>query len=638
MKLVRIILKAYFIILISTASMASPVSEVQRMLNQLGYNAGPVDGAYGNKTRTALEKFYSSNNSSYDGKLDGNEVTDLKKALSDVDPELFEAQLLLQRFSYVQKAPTGTWDSTYRTGLQHFYRKELKQTHNGKLSPNTLKDLRARRLILIPQTSDTSHAKENFDVSKLGFKDRFKDAYNKGYYRLGEIGFTAVASNETAPPFCYPTPKDCTDNSGIFSPNPHNAARGDFNGDGLEDLAISWVYFTHTIPRFKTPSHIRIYLNDGQGGLISSPDIYAEGKMPLRHMLYRIVVSDFNNDGTDDIFSGSMGVIKRIKNVGMLSDYEPHVLLLSDGNGKLRDASHLIAGQAQGGLATNATFAHTSSSGDIDCDGDSDIYAGGILFVNDGNGNFENHSKSLPIKVSFRASPPKGASLIVDINNDGCGDLITFDFNGNGHLWKSQSGNHKNRRLSKLVVKHHYGTNNIMINNAAHGDIDGDGWQDVVATIHRKRPYYQGRRIVIFHNQNGKLVDRSDALITDVRDQDGQTLKQAHGEGSVRLIDHDNDGDLDIIDSHGGSYDQNGRFGMTVFENDGTGHFTEIPQSEMVVITEKMIDGFIANRQTTSYAYPVNIDNRGIMDYVSFTNMPYSSDSAAHIGFTVFGK
>ena len=31
--------------------------------------------------------------------------------------------------------------------------------------------------------------------------------------------------------------------------------------------------------------------------------------------------------------------------------------------------------------------------------------------------------------------------------------------------------------------------------------------------------------------------------------------------------DHDNDGDLDIIDSHGGSFDADGRFGMLIFEN-----------------------------------------------------------------------
>lgn len=64
-------------------AMSDTVSSAQRMLNQLGYNAGAVDGAYGGKTRTALEKFYADNGSSYDGKLDANEVADLTAALSN---------------------------------------------------------------------------------------------------------------------------------------------------------------------------------------------------------------------------------------------------------------------------------------------------------------------------------------------------------------------------------------------------------------------------------------------------------------------------------------------------------------------------------------------------------------------------
>ena len=43
---------------------AGTVDTAQRMLNQLGYNAGAVDGAYGKKTRGALEAFYADNGGS----------------------------------------------------------------------------------------------------------------------------------------------------------------------------------------------------------------------------------------------------------------------------------------------------------------------------------------------------------------------------------------------------------------------------------------------------------------------------------------------------------------------------------------------------------------------------------------------
>ena len=120
----------------------------------------------------------------------------------------------------------------------------------------------------------------------------------------------------------------------------------------MQDLAIAWVYFIHTTKREKTPSHVRFYLNDGKNNLISSPEIYALDEVPLRHMLYRMTVNDFNNDGRDDLFVGSMGVIMRVKNQSenLVVDYEPNLLLLSTQNGQMEDASHLIEGQENGGM------------------------------------------------------------------------------------------------------------------------------------------------------------------------------------------------------------------------------------------------------------------------------------------------
>ena len=52
-----------FVVVLTSQVLANSVVQSQRMLNQLGYNAGPVDGAYGGKTRGALEKFYADNGS-----------------------------------------------------------------------------------------------------------------------------------------------------------------------------------------------------------------------------------------------------------------------------------------------------------------------------------------------------------------------------------------------------------------------------------------------------------------------------------------------------------------------------------------------------------------------------------------------
>ena len=74
-------------LLIPHTVFADIVSQSQRMLNQLGYNAGPVDGAYGGKTKRALEAFYAKSGGSYDGKLNANELADLNAAMEGVEHE-----------------------------------------------------------------------------------------------------------------------------------------------------------------------------------------------------------------------------------------------------------------------------------------------------------------------------------------------------------------------------------------------------------------------------------------------------------------------------------------------------------------------------------------------------------------------
>lgn len=54
--------------------------EAQRLLNSLGYNAGPVDGVWGNKTQTAFQTFYKQRGIFFDGSVDQQEIEDLKSA------------------------------------------------------------------------------------------------------------------------------------------------------------------------------------------------------------------------------------------------------------------------------------------------------------------------------------------------------------------------------------------------------------------------------------------------------------------------------------------------------------------------------------------------------------------------------
>jgi hypothetical protein len=560
------------------------------------------------------------------------------KTITKGDADIYQAQMLLNRFRYDVGSPNGQWTSATRSAIRKFYQ-ELGQRFNGKWNSGILSDLKDRRLITMPRSGPLSFAEKGKFLDEIQLKYDDITQLEKPWYQLNQLKFDVVTSDEVGPPFCYPTPQDCSDSPGIYTPDPHNAVVGDFNGDGLQDLAISWIYFIHTTKRKNTPSHVRFYLNDGKNNLISTPEIYALGEVPLRHMLYRMTVNDFNNDGRDDLFAGSMGVIMRVKGQKKsLVEFEPSLLHLGTQNGQMEDASHLIEGQENGGMIKDYAFSHSTTSGDINCDGFIDIYTGNVLLMGDGTGKFINKSKDLPQGIYSHEKANAFASTIADFNGDGCGDVAMHLQGKTISVWMSRYGKHSSRSFTKLKMENYYGKGNMKVNYMVSGDLDGDGDPDLVAAITRANPYYKGRKILIFTNQEGELIETTKALIQDVRDQDIKGRPQNGGEGSIQLVDYDRDGDLDIIDSTGGSWEKNGRFGYAIFENDGTGNFTEVPESEFVILREEMFEGYSFNRPQTSIGYPIDIDGIGRLDYVSFIRSPYRSSISTVYAYTVLGR
>ena len=62
---------------------ANDISIAQKLLTDLGYAPGPIDGSFGGKTKRALENYYAAQNKRFDGNLDKNEITDLKTTLKN---------------------------------------------------------------------------------------------------------------------------------------------------------------------------------------------------------------------------------------------------------------------------------------------------------------------------------------------------------------------------------------------------------------------------------------------------------------------------------------------------------------------------------------------------------------------------
>lgn len=413
--------------------------------------------------------------------------------------------------------------------------------------------------------------------------------------------------------YCYPTPDDCSYQPGEWPPGfiPGDILGGDLDGDGDEDVifvADIGDRVFKSLGSDEDPTYwstIHLLFNDGFGRLTEDFNKYEDGKPPRLPAPYHIEIADFNNDGIDDAFIASFGIPKMNEdNTNYWVSY-PHLILLSaDGvhkNIKILQNEE----QLQGNLPTNITFAHDASSGDVNGDGHIDVFMNGVLYFGDGLGNFKivglnqkeidtaccGKQKDLVDKTHAHAS------TIGDYNNDGFDDVVIFWSNkatpddewgarnwNNLHLGPIYPDDppYLNSNSWKTLPEPFYGPDNANYNDADSGDINGDGYEDIVIGSTRKSPYYAGRHVqILISNGDGSFKDETQTRFSyQPRAELDASLKGTGiGEGVIVLKDIDKDGDLDIIDTQAIYGGQNFEIypRVTLALNDGEGVFTEVP-------------------------------------------------------------
>ena len=77
---------------IVTPVFADQIQTVQRLLNELGYNAGVPDGIIGRKTTKAITSFYIDNDRTFDGVINDNEIADLTAQINGLYGSCAEAK------------------------------------------------------------------------------------------------------------------------------------------------------------------------------------------------------------------------------------------------------------------------------------------------------------------------------------------------------------------------------------------------------------------------------------------------------------------------------------------------------------------------------------------------------------------
>jgi hypothetical protein len=372
----------------------------------------------------------------------------------------------------------------------------------------------------------------------------------------------------------------------------------DINGDGFWDVIVSSGLNPPSPPG---SVELRILINDGNGLFSDETNAIISGSVPTT-MALMARFADFNGDNRTDIFLSSHGYDSPE------APGEPNALLLSTADGHLVDASSNLPGYSD--------FTHPVAIGDIDGDGDIDIYVGNrhlvpdlpydlltYFLMNDGSGVFTVNTSRLPASMTeldgFRADT---AAAIADMNGDGHVDFISGAASDPGNVHSSTifyndgAGNFSDDRKRDLP----YGAFGEM-----HGVLDvvpihlnGDGRLDLILG---QIPIegLQGWCIqILMQESDGSFIDESNLRIAN---------GQAYSPDGLAFedfipIDFNGDGALDIYFGVVGRYDDPDA--PVLLLNDGTGHFT--------MVTRQAFHGFDPN--LFNWSRPIPTGDGGLVN------------------------
>jgi hypothetical protein len=447
-------------LLIPHAVFADTVAQSQRMLNQLGYNAGPVDGAYGGKTKRALEAFYAKSGGSYDGKLDANEVVDLTEAM---DVAGIDLGVVHENLGYIvrtnkpwvisQSAKTEVMNMGGWFQIAGYVQADM----NGDGHLDTVYHGSAP----FPKSNSGTGFKEwkgaaqcvtaCSSVSTVPFTVKLGGPMGGPSHRLG-IDITHKFIHDDVP--------NMLRGKGFM-----NALVADFNSDGINDL-----YFTDMGRDSKhAGKNDPIYLSQPNGtwkevSLTNVTGYSVKRGKGLINFSHGGTHGDIDGDGDIDV------VLSSNDGVGGWNTGNGEVIcLMNDGTG------HFKSKKCGNQIGQSATL------GDYDGDGDLDLfvgkehlkairqfnamkYAGNAsrgfvgVFKNDGKGNFSKLSKAFDAakdKNGFYFLSPVH-QISYDWDNDGDIDIISNEFTmayaSQGILMYSNDGTGK--RFNTSVVDH----------------------------------------------------------------------------------------------------------------------------------------------------------------------------------------
>lgn len=332
----------------------------------------------------------------------------------------------------------------------------------------------------------------------------------------------------------------------------HAIAYADFNDDGTTDV------FMGPGTGADSRTDFLLFSNDGNDNfdLVSTdPEsgVFG-GNSPGMVHARKAILGDYNGNGNVDIFVAGHGF-----------DQPPfpgeHPILILSESGTLDTVIE---------FTEYVGFYHAAASADIDNDGDIDILVADntepFFLINDGNGNFEKSTNRLTKEANNSSF---FTAELIDVDGDGFIDLLAagheFEEMPSIILWGDETGFYSVENSTTLPIVPDFET----IVDIDADDLDGDGKRDLILNRTGSPPqFYSGFYIQMLKQGESRVFqDLTEQNIVGYSHTTGPNLGEFSSSWFdwIRLLDFDNDGDLDILVD-----DKDRAIG---WKNDGNGNF-----------------------------------------------------------------
>lgn len=306
----------------------------------------------------------------------------------------------------------------------------------------------------------------------------------------------------------------------------------DLDGDG--DLDILLVNYADFFSGGDDGEPLVVYENDGSGNFTNVSGAAVGNYVGA---LRQVAVGDVDGDGDVDLYAPS-------------GNGDAHVLFINDGGGVFTE-------EAAARLPTSYPRGAAARMGDVDGDGDLDIFAAdgyatngppfGRLYLNDGAGTFSEAAGAIPTSI---AGQDIDDVELVDVDRDFDLDLVVNAHAGGiGALWLNDGQG----QFSAGGTLAPPATSNFHY-NVTPCDVDGDGdldlWIDNIGGDFTEQ--------LQINDGQGNFTDETSARVSGNPGSD---------DNGIVCVDIEGDGDLDAVVVSLGTPER-------LLVNDGTGNFT----------------------------------------------------------------